>query len=51
LNGLNDGLADKAASMIVLAASYERTDPTVDSQIVSLKSSGVDLFFNIEFRR
>jgi ABC-type branched-subunit amino acid transport system substrate-binding protein len=46
LNGLKDGLADKAASMIVMAAPYEPTDPTVDSQIVSLKSSGVDLFFN-----
>jgi branched-chain amino acid transport system substrate-binding protein len=26
---------------------YEVTDPTIDSQIVSLKSSGADLFFNI----
>jgi hypothetical protein len=28
-------------------ASYEVTDPTVDSQMVSLKGSGADVFFNI----
>src|SRR6267154_2669297 len=42
-----DGLGDKAGSMIVSEAPYETTDPTVDSQVVSLKSSGADLFFNI----
>ncbi len=33
--------------MIVAEQSYEVTDPTVDSQIISLKSSGADIFFNI----
>jgi ABC-type branched-subunit amino acid transport system substrate-binding protein len=33
--------------MIVAEASYEVTDPTVDSQIVSLKASGADTFFNV----
>jgi branched-chain amino acid transport system substrate-binding protein len=47
LKGFKDGLGDKAASMIVLETSYEVTDPTVDSQIVALKSSGADTFFNI----
>ena len=47
LKGFKDGLGDKAKSMIVAEAPYETTDPTVDSQVVSLKSSGADLFFNI----
>jgi len=47
LKGFEDGLGDKAKTMIVLKASYEVTDPTVDSQIVSMKSSGADTFFNI----
>jgi ABC-type branched-subunit amino acid transport system substrate-binding protein len=32
--------------MIVAEASHELTDPTVDSQIVKLKSSGADLLYN-----
>src|SRR5258708_3214121 len=47
LKGFKDGLGDKARSMIVGEAPYETTDPTVDSQVVSLKSSGADLFFNV----
>jgi len=31
--------------MIVAEASYEVTDPTIDSQIVALKSSGADTLF------
>lgn len=46
LKGLEDGLGAKAASMIVARASYEATDPTVDSQMVSLKASGATVFFN-----
>jgi len=30
---------------LVVAKSYEATDPTVDSQVVSLKSSGAEAFF------
>lgn len=47
VHGLKDGLGDKADSMIVAEASYEVTDPTVDSQIVSLQASGADTFFNV----
>ena len=36
--GLQDGLGDKSDEMIVKAASYETTDPTVDSQIVSCRA-------------
>ena len=42
--GFKDGLGDKS-SMIVAAVSYEPTDPTVDSQIVQLHSSGADTLF------
>ena len=43
LIGLREGLGDKADKMIVATQSYETTDATVDSQIVSLKGSGADV--------
>lgn len=46
LQGLKDGLGKKS-SMIVAEASYETASPTIDSQIVQLKSSGADIFVNI----
>jgi branched-chain amino acid transport system substrate-binding protein len=47
LKGLEDGLGDKAKTMIVSKVTYEVTDPTVDSQMVTLKGSGADTFFNV----
>jgi len=47
LKGFEDGLGDKAKTMIVKKVSYEATDATIDSQMVDLKSSGADTFFNI----
>ena len=47
LKGLKDGLGAKAASMIVAEESYETTEPTIDSHIVKLKSTGADVFVNI----
>ena len=47
VKGLKDGLGDKAKSMVVMELPYETSDPTVDSQIVNLKSSGADLFYNV----
>jgi len=47
VKGLKDALGAKAKSMIVAEESYEVTDPTVDSQMVKLKSSGTDLVFNV----
>jgi branched-chain amino acid transport system substrate-binding protein len=47
LTGFKEGLGDKAAKLIVKEVSCETTDPTVDSQIVALKASGADVFFNI----
>ncbi len=46
LGGFKDGLGDKV-DRIVAEASYEVTDPTVDSQIVTLKASGADVMFTI----
>ena len=42
LVGLREGLGDKADKMIVASNTYETTDPTIDSQIVSLQGSGAD---------
>ena len=47
LKGFKDGLGAKAKTMIVSELTYEVTDPTIDSQMVSLKASGADTFFNI----
>jgi branched-chain amino acid transport system substrate-binding protein len=46
VKGLKDALGAKA-SMVVAEKSYELSDPTVDSQMVTLKASGADLFYNI----
>ena len=46
LNGIKAGLGNKAATMIVAEASYEVSDPTIDSQILKLKSSGADVLFS-----
>ena len=46
LIGLRQGLGDKAKTMIVAEASFEVTDPTVDSQILTLRASGADVFIN-----
>ena len=46
LKGLKDGLGDKAAKLIVGEVSYEVTDPSVDSQIVTLKGTGADTLFH-----
>jgi branched-chain amino acid transport system substrate-binding protein len=47
LKGLKDGLGEEATKrMIVAELPYEPTDPTVDRQIVTLKTMGADIFFN-----
>jgi len=40
--GLKEILGDKAKTMVVQEASYETSDPTLDSQVVSLQGSGAD---------
>lgn len=47
LKGLHDGLGEEASRrMIVAELPYEPSDPTVDRQIVTLKTMGADIFFN-----
>jgi branched-chain amino acid transport system substrate-binding protein len=47
LKGLKDGLgADAAKRMIVAEIPYDPAEPTVDSQVVTLKTSGADIFFD-----
>jgi len=43
--GLKTALGPNAASMVIAEASYETTDATIDSQIISLKASGADTLF------
>jgi len=45
LQGLREGLSDKAGRLIVAERSYEISDPTVKSQMVELRASGADTLF------
>src|SRR6266567_2187437 len=45
VKGLKDGLNGKLP--IISEQPYETTDPTVDSQMINLKASGADVFFNV----
>ena len=44
LNGFKSQLGVKSKSMIVGEASYNVTDPTVDSQIIAMQGAGADTF-------
>ena len=46
LKGLIDGLGSKA-SMIKAKASYETSDPTLDSQVIQLQASGCDVLVTV----
>jgi branched-chain amino acid transport system substrate-binding protein len=45
-NGFKRGLG-KDADKIVQVATYEVADPSIDSQMIALKNSGANAFFNI----
>lgn len=45
--GFLDGLGDAAKKLVVLEQTHEVTDATIDSQIVNLKNSGANVFFNV----
>src|ERR1700687_5042781 len=45
--GFKRGLGDKAASLIVAEAVYESTQPTIDSQLATLKASGANVLFGV----
>src|ERR671919_1407885 len=45
--GMHDGLGDQASKLIVIEASYDTTSPTVDSQIVQIRSANPDILIHI----
>jgi len=45
-DGFKEGLG-KETARVVKHVTYEVTEPTVDSQIIQLKASGANVFFNI----
>jgi len=47
LAGVRGGLGDKASAMIVKQVSYQTSDASLDSQMMKLKASGADVFFNL----
>jgi branched-chain amino acid transport system substrate-binding protein len=47
VSGLEEGLGDRAKTMIVDKLTYQVTDATIDSQIGLLQASGADTFFDI----
>jgi len=47
VKGFKEGLGDAAKRVIIMEQTYEVTDPTIDSQIVKLKNSGANVFFNV----
>src|SRR5207253_824514 len=47
VQGFKAGLGEAGRKLIVSEVSYEATDPTVESQIATLKGSGADVFFNV----
>jgi branched-chain amino acid transport system substrate-binding protein len=47
IKGLKDGLGAKAKSMVVGEQSYETTQPTIDSEVVTLQATGANVFFNV----
>jgi branched-chain amino acid transport system substrate-binding protein len=51
VRGVKQGLGSQNANMVIKEVSYESTEPTIDSQIVTVKSSGADLFINLSTGR
>ena len=47
VKGFKEGLGDKNAKMIVKEVPYEISDATIDSQLITLKAAGVDVFYNV----
>ncbi len=47
MKGFKEGLGAKAATMIVKETTYEISDATIDSQLVALKNSGADTFYDV----
>lgn len=51
VKGFKDGLGNAAKDMIVAEVPYETSQPTIDSQIATLKASGADTLFSVTSAR
>jgi branched-chain amino acid transport system substrate-binding protein len=49
--GFREGLGTDADKLIVKELTYQPSDPTIESQIVSLKASGANVFFDVTVSR
>ncbi len=49
-NGMKEGLG-KEVGRLVKVVTYEATDPTVDSQVIQLKDSGANVFYNVSISK
>jgi ABC-type branched-subunit amino acid transport system substrate-binding protein len=47
VKGLEQGLGTQAKRRLAMRASYETTDPTVESQIIALRASGADILIDV----
>jgi branched-chain amino acid transport system substrate-binding protein len=47
MEGLKEGLGKDYEKSVAMTATYEVTDATVDSQVLQLKNSGANVFYNV----
>jgi ABC-type branched-subunit amino acid transport system substrate-binding protein len=47
MNSFKEILAEAGTAKVIAEASYDLTDPTIDSQLINLSKSGADTFFNV----
>lgn len=47
MNSFKEILAETGTAKVVAEASYDLTDPTIDSQLINLSKSGADTFYNV----
>src|SRR5262249_8419744 len=45
--GIKDVLKEKYDKMVVATAPFEVTDPTIDSQVITIKNANPDIFINL----
>jgi branched-chain amino acid transport system substrate-binding protein len=45
--GLREGLGEQANKLIIIESSYETSSPTVDSQVVQIRTANPDIFLNV----
>jgi len=45
-NGLRRGLGEEASKLIVNEQAYQVSDTTVDSQVLAMRASGAEIFYN-----